>query len=80
MGLCLEAACKRKIWSRCLLNNSSALPSIINVIETGRLCAFAPPNSSLDRHSVAVFPRNVNNPGRVYVAGFPQKMQRLVFS
>jgi hypothetical protein len=63
MGLCLEAACKRKICSRCLLNNSSARPSIINVSETVRLCAFAPPSSSLDRNSVEVFPRNVNNLG-----------------
>jgi hypothetical protein len=63
MGLCLEAACKRKIWSRGLLNNSSARPSIRNVIETVRLCAFAPPGSSLDRHSVEGFPRSVNNPG-----------------
>jgi hypothetical protein len=55
MGLCLEVACKRKIWSRCLLNNASVLPSITNVIETVRLYAFAPPSSSLDRHSVVVF-------------------------
>jgi hypothetical protein len=33
MGHYLEAACKRKFWSRYLGNNSSARPSIINVIE-----------------------------------------------
>jgi hypothetical protein len=47
MGLYPEVACKSKIWSRCLLNNASARPSIVNVIETVRLCAFAPPSSSL---------------------------------
>jgi hypothetical protein len=63
MGLWLEAAGKRKIWSKCLLNNSSAQPSITNVIETVRLGAFAPPASSLDRHSVVGFLRSVNHPG-----------------
>jgi hypothetical protein len=63
MDLYLEAACQSKIWSRCLLNNSSALANIINVIEPVRFCAFAPPSSSLDRHPVVVFPRSVNNPG-----------------
>jgi hypothetical protein len=33
MGLCLEAACNRKIWSRCLLNNSNALPSILTSLK-----------------------------------------------
>jgi hypothetical protein len=47
MGLCLEAACKRKIWSRCLLNNSGARLSIVVVIEAVRLCAFTPPDSPL---------------------------------
>ena len=32
MGLCLEAACKRKIWNSCLLN-SSTLPSIIKSLK-----------------------------------------------
>jgi hypothetical protein len=45
------------------INNSSARPSIINVIETVRVCAFAPPSSSLDRRSVVVFPRSVNKFG-----------------
>ena len=62
MGHYLEAACKRKFWSRYLGNNSSARPSIINVIEAARLYAFAPPSSSLDRHCVVVFARNMNNP------------------
>ncbi len=43
--------------------NSSAWPSIINVTEAVRLCAFAPPSSSLDRHTVGVFPQSVNIPG-----------------
>jgi len=47
MGLYLEAACKRKIWSRCLVSNSSARPSIINDIEAVRFCAFSPPGSPL---------------------------------
>jgi len=62
MGHYLEAACKRKFWSRYLGNNSSARPSIINVIEAARLYAFAPPSSSLDRHCVVVFAQNMNNP------------------
>ena len=33
MGLYLEAACKPKMWSKFPVNNSSARPSIINVIE-----------------------------------------------
>ena len=63
MGLYLEAACKPKFWSRYLVNNSSAGPSIINVIEPVRLYAFAPPSSSLARHCVVVFPRRMNDPG-----------------
>jgi hypothetical protein len=63
MGLCLEAACKRKIWEQMPNKQFGAQSSIINVIETVRLCAFAPPSSSLNRHSVVVFPRSVNNPG-----------------
>ncbi len=55
MDLYLEVACKSKFWSRYLVNNSSARPSVINVIEAIRLCAFAPPSSSLDRQGVAVF-------------------------
>ena len=47
MGLYLEVACKPKFWSRHLVNKSSAGPSILNVIEAVRLCAFAPPSSSL---------------------------------
>ena len=62
MGLCLEAACKPKFWSD-LRNNSSLQPSTIIVIEAVRLCAFAPPRSPLDRHSVVVFPRSMNNLG-----------------
>jgi hypothetical protein len=65
MGLYLEAARKRKFWSRYLVNNSRARIGVINVIEAVRLCAFAPPSSSLDRHSVEVFPHTVNNPGLV---------------
>jgi hypothetical protein len=49
MGLHLEAVCKFKFWSRYLVKNSISRPSIINVIEAVRLCAFAPPGSSLDR-------------------------------
>lgn len=41
MGLYLEAACKLKIWSRNLVNNSSERPSIVNVIEAVHLYAFA---------------------------------------
>jgi hypothetical protein len=63
MGLYLEAACKPKFWSRYLVKNSSARPSIINVIEAVRLCAFAPPSSSLDRQGVVVFPRSMNISG-----------------
>jgi hypothetical protein len=33
MDLYLEPACKRKVWSGCLVNNSSALPRIINVLK-----------------------------------------------
>jgi hypothetical protein len=63
MGLCPEAACKRKMWSSHLLNDSSARPSTINVIESVRLCAFAPPGSSLDHSLSWVFLAAVNNPG-----------------
>jgi hypothetical protein len=63
MGLYLEAACKRKLWEQIPGKHSSARPSIINVIEAVRLCAFAPPSSSLDRHRIVVFPRSMNNPG-----------------
>jgi hypothetical protein len=52
VGLYLEAACKPKFWSRYRVNNSRAGPSVINVIEAVRLCAFAPPSSSLDRHGI----------------------------
>jgi hypothetical protein len=60
MGLYLEAGCKRKIWSGYLASDSSAGPSTINVIEAVRLCAFAPPSSSLDRRCLAVFSRSMN--------------------
>src|SRR5688572_18542468 len=63
MRLYLEATRKRKFWSRYPVNNSSVRPSTINVLEAVRLCAFAPPSSSLDRHCVVVFPRSMNNPG-----------------
>ena len=36
-------------------------PSTKDGIEAVRLCAFTPPGSSLDRHSVVVFPLTINN-------------------
>jgi hypothetical protein len=40
MSLCLEAACKRKIWSGMLAKQFKRVrPSIINVIATVRLYA-----------------------------------------
>src|SRR5256885_17266749 len=56
MTLCLGAACKLSYWSECLGKNVSAEPSTKDGIEAVRLCAFTPPGSSLDRHSVKVFP------------------------
>ena len=43
--------------------NVSAEPSTKDGIEAVRLCAFTPPGSSLDRHSVVVFPLTMNNAG-----------------
>ena len=65
MGLYLEAACKLKIWSRKLVNNSSERPSIVNVIEAVHLYAFAPPSSSLDLCRVVAFSSSKNNPAYV---------------
>ena len=56
MSLCLGAACKLSYWSECLGKNAGAEPSTKDGIEAVRLCAFTPPGSSLDRHSVVVFP------------------------
>jgi len=63
MSLCLGAACKLCYWSECLGKNASAEPSTKDDIEAVRLCAFTPPDSSLDRHSVVVFPLTMNNAG-----------------
>jgi hypothetical protein len=49
------------------VKHSNAQPSTINVTEPVRLCAFAPPRSSLDRQSVIVFPRSVNNPASFHL-------------
>src|SRR5437899_7903809 len=62
MSLCLGAACKLSYWSECW-KNTSAEPSTKDGIEAVRLCAFTPPGSSLDRHSVIVFPLTMNNVG-----------------
>src|SRR5438093_56089 len=56
MSLRLGAACKLSYCSECLGKNASAEPSTKDGIEAVRLCAFTPPGSSLDRHSVVVFP------------------------
>ena len=63
MSLCLGAACKLSYWSECLGKNASAEPSTKDGIEAVRLCAFTPPGSSFDRHSVVVFPLTMNNAG-----------------
>ena len=63
MTLCLGAACKLSYWSECLGKNAGAEPSTKDGIEAVRLCAFTPPGSSLDRHSVVVFPLTMNNAG-----------------
>jgi hypothetical protein len=42
---------------------ASAEPSTKDVIEAVRLCAFAPPGSPIDRHTVIAFPRIMNNAG-----------------
>jgi hypothetical protein len=65
MSLCLGAACKLSYWSECLGKNASAEPSTKDGIEAVRLCAFTPPGSSLDPHSVVVFPLTINNPAWV---------------
>jgi hypothetical protein len=41
------------------MNHSSIRPSIVDVIEAVRLCAFAPPSSFLDV-TVSVFSRRMN--------------------
>jgi hypothetical protein len=41
--------------------STSGKPSTKDGIETVRLCAFAPPSSPVDRHSVVVFVRTMNN-------------------
>ena len=61
MSLRLGAACKLSYCSECLGKNASAEPSTKDGIEAVRLCAFTPPGSSLDRHSVVVFPLTINN-------------------
>ena len=43
--------------------NASAVPSTTDGIETVPLCAFAPPGSPLDLHSVVIFPGALNNAG-----------------
>src|SRR5437667_1359719 len=43
--------------------NASAEPSTRDGIEAVRLCAFTPPGSSLDRHSVVVSPLTMINAG-----------------
>ena len=63
MGLCLEAACKRKFWSGHLGNNPRPQPSTINVIEP---VAYVP--SLLHAHPlidirVVTFRRSINNSG-----------------
>ena len=63
MSLRLGAACKLSYWSECLGKNTSAEPSTKDGIEAVRLRAFTPPGSSLDRHSVVVFPLTMNNAG-----------------
>ena len=71
MSLCFGAACKLSYWSECLGKNANAEPSTKNGIEavrplrpgSGQACAFTPPGSSLDRHSVVVFPLTMNNAG-----------------
>jgi hypothetical protein len=62
MGLCLGAACKLS-FSSGRLGKMRAPCRAIHVIETLRLCAFAPPGSPLDWHSVAIVSRTVNDPG-----------------
>jgi len=69
MTLCLGAACKLNYCSECLGKNASAEPSTKDGVEavrplrpgSGQVCAFTPPGSSLDRHSVVVFPLTMNN-------------------
>ena len=68
MTLCLGAACKLSYWSECLGKNVSAEPSTKDGIEAVRLCAFTPPGSSLDRHSVKVFPLTMNNASKFPLA------------
>jgi len=55
MGLCLGVACKLSLWSERLGKNASGEPSTKDDIEAVRLCAFTPPGSPLDGHSVVVF-------------------------
>ena len=43
--------------------NASVEPSTREGIEADRLCVFAPPGSPLDRHSLVIFTRTVNNAG-----------------
>src|SRR5437867_8379884 len=69
MSLRLEAACKLSYWSECLRKNASAEPSTKEGIEAARFCAFTPPGSSLDRHSVVVFPLTMNKRARKLTAG-----------
>ena len=52
-----------ELLGECLRKNASAEPSTKDGIEAVRLCAFTPPGSSLDRHSVVVFPLTMNNAG-----------------
>src|SRR5947199_9313138 len=68
MTLCLGAACKLSYWSECLGKNVSTEPSTKDGIEAVRLCAFTPPGSSLNRHSVKVFPLTMNNASKFPLA------------
>jgi hypothetical protein len=61
MGLCPGTAGKLSSGTNAW-KNVSAEPSTKNGVEAVRFCAFSPPGSPLDRHSVVV-PLTMNNPG-----------------
>ena len=63
MSLCLGVA-RRLIWGANAWKKASREPSTKDDIQTVRLCAFTPPGSPLERHSVVGFSSQREFPGR----------------